>query len=870
MTSTEQPTSIDPLDRLLQVEPHTSLRTFANVLLMANGYTLPRLYGTDRLRLTPAHLALISFLSTPIEQREQRRREVLDPLDGTDWAPIISDLAERHLLAGAPDAARREAPDAADPARRSDIEHGPYAVLVTPFALHPVDGSFELVDRDGALIATFALEDLDALSSLVSPKEVAALAPATRRIVEQLDGTNVIAWLNAPSESADAMQIGERVRVREVERMHVLVEAMAEKEASLGRDRIEPALRLMRVFPVSQPLQNPNLALGMIYAYARQYKGGVLNERYELEPNWLVRRKNVRRLLEQNGPSIFLFSSYIWSSVENLALSKLIKEISPDSLTIHGGPDVPRYEADTERFLREHPHVDIAARNEGEVTVAEILESLDGVLLGGGKDRMRLAGVSGIAFLDGDRVVRTPDRERVPDLDSLPSPYTTGVFDVFGVAKAPAIILETNRGCPYGCTFCDWGSATLSRLRKFSLDRVFAEIDWLAEHEMPFVFIADANFGIFERDVEIAEYIAQKKMELGFPKYVQTSYAKNTVKHITRIVSALVGAGITNEGILSLQTTDPDTLDVVRRKNIKTQVYLDLAATFRREKLPLFTDLMVGLPGSTFGSFKNDLQFTIDHDVPARVYRTELLVNTPMNEPAYREEHQIVTESTMYYELEGAVNPRRQSMLLSTSSYTADDLRRSMRLRAVYAMAENYGVLRHVARFVRQAVGVREVDLYAELEQLAEKDERYPYLRWAFNTLPDAAIPPVSWARFFDDVERLVVDDLGVPEDSALRTVLTVQKALVPDRGRQFPERLELDHDYVSWFSQVVAARDAGGDWCDEVPALGTFGPGTFEVRDEADVCGRVIGGHMDLSFSGNWELTSPVSRAMPRQDFYT
>ncbi len=82
--------------------------------------------------------------------------------------------------------------------------------------------------------------------------------------------------------------------------------------------------------------------------------------------------------------------------------------------------------------------------------------------------------------------MQTAARDRIADLDSLPSPVLTGLFDGFIPAggERAGLILETNRGCPYGCTFCDWGSATLSRIRQFDLDRVFAELDWCAEHHL--------------------------------------------------------------------------------------------------------------------------------------------------------------------------------------------------------------------------------------------------------------------------------------------------------------------------------------------------------------------------------------------------
>ena len=56
----------------------------------------------------------------------------------------------------------------------------------------------------------------------------------------------------------------------------------------------------------------------------------------------------------------------------------------------------------------------------------------------------------------------------------------------------------------FACTFCDWGSLTYAKIRKFPLDKVFAELEWIAKNNMDYVTIADANFGVFyERDMAI-------------------------------------------------------------------------------------------------------------------------------------------------------------------------------------------------------------------------------------------------------------------------------------------------------------------------------------------------------------------------------
>ena len=100
-------------------------------------------------------------------------------------------------------------------------------------------------------------------------------------------------------------------------------------------------------------------------------------------------------------------------------------------------------------------------------------------------------------------------RPRIADLNTLPSPYISGVFDdLFDDRYNFHAVWETNRGCPYACTFCDWGSATMSKVRTFPEDRLQKEIDWFADHRIQWIYGADANFGILPRDETIAEWLA--------------------------------------------------------------------------------------------------------------------------------------------------------------------------------------------------------------------------------------------------------------------------------------------------------------------------------------------------------------------------
>src|SRR5262249_51641157 len=155
-------------------------------------------------------------------------------------------------------------------------------------------------------------------------------------------------------------------------------------------------------------------------------------------------------------------------------------------------------------------------------------------------------------------------------------------------------------------------------------------------------------------------------------------------------------------------------------------------------------------------------------------------------------------------------------------------------------LLEKFGVLRHVARYVRQEVGIREVDFFERLWH----DSRSDRVRWAvtaftLEAVPGLMVPPGSRQLVLNEIRRSLTDGVGVRDDDALSTVIAVQHALLPARDRRFPETVALAHDYAAWHAAVVAAKDGGHhrDWPEVVPPLRQFPPGTITVDDPYEVC---------------------------------
>ncbi len=581
------------------------------------------------MRLCPGHLVTLTqhgpallLLPEPYQYGQLPALVLLEELSRAEsrsvWSIILAAAArsgaavEHHeQLVAAIDGAGFLTPDTSD-ATHERIERAPIAAalaaprdvnlsIAVPRTLVVEDGHFLWFDQTGRLEDRSSAEEVDALRSFFPARTVteafddhaqragvrALPREAFDRLADRLYRSGLLVAEDAlRSNRADPVPFIFGPAAAAIQTR--FVEAIASREPGPPTDRTR-----VPVIPVNTNANVRPLSLGLLLGHASEFEGGRLRERYDLLPLFFCDAELIAE--RARTPSIFLFSNYMWNLEENLALSALVKRVNPENVTIHGGPSTPKYEGDAQRYFDEHTHVDVAVRGEGEATFVAILDALDPAR----PSNLRpLADVTGLTFRLPTGLVRTPDRERVSDLDLIPSPYLLGMFEPFGMEKAGAII-ETNRGCPYGCTFCDWGSATLSKIRLFSLERVFAELEWSASHHIEICALADANFGIIERDVLIAEKIAELKRHYGYPRILATNYAKNTVTHLRRIIEVLADVKVLTEGVVSLQSMDRDTLKTIRRSNIKLEQYDSLTTEFRRAGIPLAADIMMGLPGQT-------------------------------------------------------------------------------------------------------------------------------------------------------------------------------------------------------------------------------------------------------------------------------
>jgi len=305
------------------------------------------------------------------------------------------------------------------------------------------------------------------------------------------------------------------------------------------------------------------------------------------------------QLFSERVPDVLAFSVFGWSYRAFGALAATFKQLNPGGWVIFGGTHVANQ---AQRTFAMFPEVDVVVNGEGELVFRDLLHAyLDG------PEDDTLAAINGISFRDaGGTLHNTPDRDRIANLDDIPSPFLTNAIEMTderGQFRYDVALMETNRGCPYKCAFCYWGGAVGQKVRAFSRERLRAELEYFAKLRVHTIVVCDANFGLLPGDLKFVDDLIEVRDQYGFPRALETSWAKNKSATFYAIVKRMKEAGMRSSFTLALQTLDSDTLDLMNRKNMKVNDWEDLAEWLDREGLDCYAELIWGAPGETVESF---------------------------------------------------------------------------------------------------------------------------------------------------------------------------------------------------------------------------------------------------------------------------
>ncbi|MCK9380237.1 MAG: radical SAM protein [Sulfuritalea sp.] len=463
-------------------------------------------------------------------------------------------------------------------------------------------------------------------------------------------------------------------------------------------------------------------SIASLLAHIRSFPD--LASQFQFEKTFVFRNKLDEYVSRALDVDILLCSCYTWNWEITTQMARRVKEANPSCLVIFGGPQVPlKYEGDaplkwvrnsTGNFFDDYPFVDMLVHQEAEETLRQIFEAY--------LEDKNYSNIKGIET----REFRTPPAPRILDLDTLPSPYLTNlVWELVEPVEGVNYIAswETNRGCPYQCTFCDWGSATKAKVRKRNIDTLLQEIEWFADNKIPYVDICDANFGIFaERDLELAKKLRSVKEGKGFPGRVGIAWVKASSERVIPIARELLDCDLLRAVTVAVQSLDPTTLNIIKRSNMKFDKLSNLLKQFRDQKIENYTELIMGMPGETLASYKNGLEQLMEL-FPRPVifiYNCGVFVNAPMNDPTYMKLHGIKVIRSPIYLWHSSIHnrgsvPEYDNITTSANSFTTEELKQMYLYGWTTQAFHSLGLLEYIAKFYHQVFDLKYIDFYEVL-----------------------------------------------------------------------------------------------------------------------------------------------------------
>jgi radical SAM superfamily enzyme YgiQ (UPF0313 family) len=437
---------------------------------------------------------------------------------------------------------------------------------------------------------------------------------------------------------------------------------------------------------------------GCLWSYLNQFDD--IKQNYQLKELGYKRENQADVIARMVNPAVCGFSCYVWNERYCLDLAEKIKQRWPNCVIVFGGPQA-------HSGTLNHKFVDTIVYGEGERSFLKILRQV----------------------IAGNEIDQIYPKDRIEELD-FPSPYLTGVFDEI-VKSEPnttwQAVLETNRGCPYSCTFCDWGSAIYTKVRKFKLERVAEEINWIAENNVSYIVCADANFGILkERDITIANLL---KVAIEHPKSkiqsLNLQFAKNSTEVIFEI-GKILGSYI--KGLtFSVQSMNDDTLEAIKRKNMEINKFSTLLELGEKYGAMAYSEMILGLPLETVETWKNGMTELLEvgqHNA-IDIWFTQLLPNSELAQFSSRQQYKISSiqtkNYTMIYNHEDA-HAEIIELINGTGTMSTDDMVESYLYAWMICQFHIPGYSQVLAKYSRNVLDVSYRKFYDSLYKAIQSD----------------------------------------------------------------------------------------------------------------------------------------------------
>ena len=347
--------------------------------------------------------------------------------------------------------------------------------------------------------------------------------------------------------------------------------------------------------------------------------------------------EKLRTSLDDFRPDVIGATSVTMNFPKAIDIIRDAKAHMPEAITMMGGPHVS---FDVENTLESHPELDLIVIGEAEQTLHELIPVI--------RSRSRWPQIAGIAYCGTDRVVRTPERSLIVDLDTLPKPARHLLPMSRYQALGFPVSVITSRGCPNRCIFCLGRRMVGNKPRFRSPEMVVDEIEGLLAEGMTIINVADDLFTANRGRVHaLCEEIQRRGLDFIWSVFARV----NTVD--LDLLKAMRAAGCYS---ISFGIESGNTRMLKRvRKGITLEQARQAVAWSKEAGLRTHASFMVGLPGESMETLLETRRFAESLGIEYGFHFLSPFPGTTVREAIDQYDLEILTDDWTLYDANQAI-----------------------------------------------------------------------------------------------------------------------------------------------------------------------------------------------------------------------
>ena len=308
-----------------------------------------------------------------------------------------------------------------------------------------------------------------------------------------------------------------------------------------------------------------------------------------------------------------------------------IKKMFPKIVLVSGGQAATV----NHKYLLEQGF-DFIVMGEGEYTFRELIERLK-------KKENYFKDIKGLAYFDGEQLIKTEERPFLKNLDELPMParkYQKRLKSIYFPGRYSSEI-ETARGCPYGCDYCSITAFYKRTLRKKSNKRIMEELrDIRYNIGARQVYFVDDSFGInVEEYKELFEMMIDENLDLKW----FTQIRADTIANNPEMIELAAKSGMFC-GLIGFESYNDKVLNKINKSSSK-EINIRASEILKRNKIIVFGVHMFGIPGQTARDYQETYKYGRRNSDIFRLAMFSPIPGTPIFE-CYKKEGKIAAYST--------------------------------------------------------------------------------------------------------------------------------------------------------------------------------------------------------------------------------